>query len=326
MLPVGKLDSELLKKIVFDKITFRRNEVKSRAAIGEDCATVDFDESYLVISTDPITAAVEEIGRLAIHISCNDIATNGIEPIGIMLSVMLPVGTTQKDVERIMEQAGETAKKLEVEIVGGHTEITHAVNKPIIVSTAFGKKPICETEKFNAEPGDVIMMTKTAGLEGIGIIASDLEQRLTSILTKEELGKSKKFLESVSVVKEGIIAGKIGASQMHDITEGGILGAIWEMCQVGNLGAEICKEEIPVEDVTLKIANALDIDPYRLISSGCMLIISRKSSENLIKDAIENEGIKITKIGEIKNKEYGIRMNGEIILPPSGDELYKVVR
>ena len=111
MLKVGKLDSELLKRIVIDKITYKRPEVLTKAGVGEDCAVIDFGDYECVMSTDPITATVNEIGRLSVHISCNDIASNGIEPLGIMLAVLLPEGTTTADVEMIMEQAGKAAEK-----------------------------------------------------------------------------------------------------------------------------------------------------------------------------------------------------------------------
>ncbi len=325
MLPIGKLDSELLREIVFNKITLKREEVKIRAGIGEDCAVIDFGNSDMIISTDPITAAVGDIGKLAMHISCNDIASNGIEPIGIMLSVMLPIGTTKEDIEMIMEQAGEVAKDLNVEIVGGHTEVTGAVNKPVIVSTAFGKKPSENKEKDRPCQGDAIIMTKHAGIEGIGIIASDMEEKIQEFLTEEEISEAKAYLEETSVVKEGVAAGKIGVCQMHDITEGGILGAVWEMCQVFDLGAEIKKELIPISNITKKIGARLEFNPYRLISSGCMLIIVKKEKESNLIKAIETLGIKATKIGELKGKTDEICMDGEIIDPPESDELYKVL-
>ena len=139
MLKTGKLDSELLEKIVFNNIKFKRPEVLTRPGIGEDCAVVDFGSYECIMSTDPITAAISEIGRLSIHISCNDIASNGIQPLGIMLAVMLPVGTTEEQIEEMMRQAGEASEELGVEIIGGHTEITPAVTKPVIVSTAIGR-------------------------------------------------------------------------------------------------------------------------------------------------------------------------------------------
>lgn len=330
MLKVGKLDSDLLKKIVFDKIRYRRPEVKVRPGIGEDCAVVDFGDCDCVMSTDPITAAVSEIGRLAIHITCNDIASNGVEPVGIMLAAMLPEGTTEEDIENIMGQAGETAAQLGVEIIGGHTEITRAVNKPVIVSTAIGisDKKVSNTASDMIE-GDVILMTKRAGIEGAGIIASDFEHELEDYLSKEDILHAQSFLKEVSVVKEGVAAGKIGTHGMHDVTEGGILGAVWEMCTISGLGCVVYCDDIPVDSVTVRICDYYDIDCLRLISSGCMLIVAEKSKKEEIMTAITNAGVDVMEIGFITSKEEGILLveDQEVweIEPPASDELYKVV-
>lgn len=332
MLKVGKIDSELLKKIIFDKIKYRRKEVTARPGIGEDCAVIDFEKYDCVISTDPITASVNDIGRLAIHITCNDIASNGVQPIGIMLAVMLPVGTTENDIEKIMTQASETAKQLEVEIIGGHTEITTAVNKPIIVSTAIGRGiKTEENSNHDIEAGDVILITKKVGIEGTGIIVSDNQKEVEDILSSEEIEKAKSFLDDVSVLKEGIIAGNIGTCGMHDVTEGGILGAVYEMCIVADKGATIYEDKIPVDEITLKIAEKYDINHLKLISSGCMLIIAKESKKQKIINEIKSVGIEIAEIGHIKEKTEGIKIftskkTLEEILPPDADELYKVVK
>lgn len=331
MLKVGKLDSDLLKGIVFNKITYKRPEVKVRPGIGEDCAVVDFGQCDCIMSTDPITAAVTDIGRLAIHITCNDIASNGVEPIGIMLAAMLPIGTTADDIANIMEQAGKTAAELNVEIIGGHTEITGAVNKPVIVSTAIGKTNGEVTNSgSDMMAGDVILMTKRAGIEGAGIIAADFDHKLDDVLSTEELVKAKGFLNEVSVVKEGVIAGKIGTHGMHDVTEGGILGAVWEMCKIADLGCMLNCDKILVDNETLKIAKHFNIDYLRLISSGCMLIVADKNKKDEIILAVSKAGIFIEEIGVITEKENGIKMSVKGVVseinPPESDELYKVVK
>jgi hydrogenase expression/formation protein HypE len=332
MLKVGKLESDLLKKIVFEKITFRRPEVLTRPGIGEDCAVVDFGDYDCVMSTDPITAAVSEIGKLAIHITCNDIASNGVEPLGIMLAVMLPEGTTEEDIRLIMEHAGETAAALGVEIIGGHTEITPAVNTPVIVSTAIGKAKKGESQSAgNMKPGDFIMMTKFAGIEGSGILALDFEEELKEVCSEQEIKEAKQLLNQVSVVREGVIAGKIGTAGMHDITEGGILGAVWEMCQISGTGCELWIDEIPVKDITIKICKFFNINYLRLISSGCMLIIVRPENKAFLIEGMKTAGIEISCIGQIKEKEFGIMSydteNKQLIKiePPESDELYKVI-
>nr|HUM55592.1 AIR synthase family protein [Bacillota bacterium] len=245
MLKIGKLDSDLLEKIVFRNIKFKRPEVLTRPGIGEDCAVIDYGSYECVMSTDPITAAIGDVGRLSVHISCNDVASNGVEPVGIMLTVLLPEGTTEKQVDDMMHQAAQASEELGVEIIGGHTEITNAVNQPVIVSAAIGRgEKWASQHTENMKEGDYILMTKTAGIEGTAIIARDFEKQLKNVLTKEEISEAISMLDKVSVVTEGVTAGRIGTSGMHDITEGGVLGALWEMCRIGKIGAEVFIDKV----------------------------------------------------------------------------------
>lgn len=335
VLKVGKLDSNLLKNAVIDKIKYKRPEVLARAGIGEDCAVIDFGEYECVLSTDPITAAVSEIGRLAIHISCNDIASNGVEPVGILLTVMLPEGSTDDDVRTIMEQAADAADACNVEIIGGHTEVTTAVNKPVIVSTAIGKGLRGGSASAeNIRIGDSIIMTKTAGLEGTGIIAGDFESELKGVLSSDEIEGAKALLDNVSVVRDGTVAGSVGTHGMHDVTEGGILGAIWEICQIAGVGAEIHEDAVPVNPVTRKICDHFGINYMRLISSGSMIIMARPEKKNEIIKKLEAVGVAAAEIGRITAPEDGlvlVKGSGKDekrmpIDPPGPDELYKVVK
>ena len=348
-LETGKLDSDMLRQIVFGKITYRNDDVKVRPGIGEDCALIDFGDYDCVMSTDPISSTVSDIGRLAIHITCNDIASNGIQPLGIMLACMLPEGTTDADVEEIMQQAGTTAAEVGVEIIGGHTEITPAVRQPVIVSTAIGKAPAGTSQDGNdMKPGDFIMMTKAVGLEGTGIIACDHEEELRAacgpdgerLVSDEEIAKAKSFLDLVSVVPEGVAAGKVGTHGMHDITEGGILGAVWEMCQISRTGAEVWEDAIPMHPETEKICRLFDVNPLRLISSGSMIIIVPKEKRAEMEEAMKAAGVDASVIGIIKEESDGICMArhtltcgsgcmGRIkvkIDPPYADEIYKTYK
>lgn len=326
----GKLDSDLLEKIVFQHITYKRPEVLVRPGIGEDCAVMDFGEYECAMSTDPITGAIEEIGRLAVHISCNDIASNGVQPIGLLLAVMLPEGTTEEQIEKIMRQAGEAAASLEVEIIGGHTEITAAVKQPIVVSTAIGRAVKGASQKAeDMQPGDFILLTKEAGLEGTGIICCDCADKLKGVLTPEEIAEGCELLNHVNVVKEGVAAGKVGTAGMHDVTEGGILGAVWEMCHISHLGAELWLEAIPVSELTKKVCGHFGINWMRLISSGCMMIMVHPEQKEEVIKAIEEEGVSVACIGRVREEAYGRQLiaggKAEEITPPVSDELYKVV-
>ncbi|HHU16998.1 MAG TPA: AIR synthase [Clostridiales bacterium] len=323
----GKLNNELLKSIVFNNITYQREEIMVRAGIGEDCAVIDFGEFACVISTDPITGASNKVGRLAVHIACNDIASNGVEPLGLLLTLLVPEGTTEAELNEIMKEAGEAAAELNVEIMGGHTEVTSAVNKIIISATVIGKHPKNKVIfSKGAQPGDLVIMTKSAGLEGTAIIAHDWEDRLRKDLGDSIVEEGKKMMQDISVVKEGVIAGKIGVTAMHDATEGGLLGALWELCEASKVGTLIDREKINIAPVTKEICQYFNLDPLRLISSGCMLItVAQEKAPELLNEYKKN-GIVATIIGKVTASGRFMQDGENLleILPPIGDELYKV--
>ncbi|RCX16858.1 hydrogenase maturation factor [Anaerobacterium chartisolvens] len=322
---IGKLPNDMLQNIILNKIKHFRNDILVRPGIGEDCCAIDFGEYSCVMSSDPITGASNEIGRLAVHVSCNDVATCGVEPLGLLVTILAPVYASEKEFDEIMGQICDTAASIGVDILGGHTEVTDAVNRFVITTTSVGKvlkdKLVVSS---GANPGDDIIITKSAGIEGTAIIAHDREDFLLERLDAHDIERAKGFTGSLSVVKEGVIAGKLGASAMHDVTEGGILGAVWEVATASGLGAEIYRESIPVEDITQKICNIFDIDPLKLISSGCMLIACKNGNEML--KALEASGIKASRIGKMtEDKETFIISRGkkELVSQPGTDELYK---
>lgn len=320
----GKIPPELLKSLVFNNIKVKNKEVIMRPEIGEDCAAIDFGSHACVLSTDPITGAEKGAGTLAIHISCNDVATSGVRPVGIMVTILAPPTAAEEDIRRVMEEAGEAAAALGVEIIGGHTEITSAVNRIVISTTAVGKvlkDSLVRTS--GAQAGDDVIMTKWAGLEGTAIIAADREKQLEGTLTKEELEAAKAFVEHISVVEEGVAAGEYGASSMHDVTEGGILGAAWEVAESSSKGIDIYLENIPVCEVTRKLCRVFGIDPYRLISSGSMLITAKNGSG--LVEILGKKGIPAAIIGKITEKGRYIINDGKAnpLNPPDVDELFK---
>jgi hydrogenase expression/formation protein HypE len=417
---IGKLDNDLLQRIVLDKIGFKRPEVLTRAGVGEDCAVIDFGEYRCLLSTDPITASASRIGSLAVHISCNDVASNGVAPMALLLTVLLPPEITEAEIEEIMRQASDTAAGLGVEIVGGHTEVTDTVKRPVITSTAIGRSvapagavrvpggvPECDGGLEGADvghadvqrnvrvpgevpecngglegagvdhadvqrnvrvpggvpecdgglegargkdapqvkPGDRILVTKTLALEGTGILASDHGEKLAAVLDSEELSTAKAMLESISVVREGVVAGQIGFSAMHDITEGGILGALWELCRLHGVGAQITCGDLPLHPVSVKICKYFGLNPLRLISSGSMLIIADPERSARICRVLSKESIRVTDIGAVQEADFGLWLqipegstdgSAEVfsrntapservpIDPPGSDEIYKV--
>ena len=322
----GKIPNTVLEKIILDPIQkygITRSELLSTPSVGEDCAAINTGGDTLLLSTDPITGALNDIGRLAVHINANDIASAGGEPLGIMITALLPVGITEEQVEKIMKDVYLNANSVGISVIGGHTEITDAVNKPVLSCTIIGKckKPILTS---GANVGDKVIITKSAGLEGTGILAKDHREYLLKYLPEEIIDNASGFLNELSVVPEGRIGTKFGATAMHDVTEGGILGACYEAAQCSGNGINVYIDKIPVRKETKLIADVFGIDPYRLISSGCMLM-THPSPEEMLEE-MKKSGISAAVIGEMTDGEkLVIGSDGsEILGEPQSDSLYKI--
>ena len=322
---VGKLNWEDLKQIIDDNKSVVRDDVRIRSGIGEDCSVINFGEYECIVSTDPITGADRNIGKLAVHINCNDISSCGVEPVGILVTILVPPTATLMDIKNIMKEIDEETKKMNVEILGGHTEVTEAVNRIVVSCTAIGKgRAKAAVATSGAKLGDHIIVTKSLCLEGTSIVVNDYLHKVEDVLTQREIEIAKDYINSISVVKEGRIAGEFGVNSMHDITEGGVVGALWELAEASNLGFKVYNDKMPISDITLKVCERLNIDPLKFISSGSM-VITCANGEELV-DKLNSGGIEATIIGEI-TEARGILVKGEIcsdVLPPSRDELFNI--
>ncbi|NOW07271.1 AIR synthase family protein [Clostridium beijerinckii] len=321
----GKLDFEDLRNIILNNKTIKRKEVKIRNDVGEDCSIIDFGEYEGIFSTDPITGASENVGKLAVHINCNDIASAGGEPIGILVTILAPTSSTLQEINEIMKEINEEAAKINVEIIGGHTEVTSAVNKMVISVTVIGKNLKGKSVKTaGAQLGDDIIVTKTLGLEGTYILINDHKARIEKILSKEEIEFGSNLINKLSVLREGKISGEFGVNSMHDITEGGLLGGLFEVAIASNKGFKIFKEKIPMLDITKKVCREFKIDPLRLISSGSMLITTKNGSELI--NLLNESGIEASIIGKICERgSLLIDNDSEIeVEPPKRDELFNI--
>ncbi len=322
---IGKLSNRDLERLVLSRVPFAGTAAESGPSVGLDCAVMEMGEGMrLVLSSDPITAAESDAGRLAVQISCNDIAAAGVRPAGIMIVLVVPPDCTEEHLTAIMDQTADAAARIGVRIAGGHTEVSDAVNRVMITTTAFGWTRGDVVLASGAKPGDTLLMTKTAGLEGTAILARDRRDRLLSIVTEAELGLAEAMLERISVVPEGMAAAGAGVHAMHDATEGGVLGACWELCRASGTGCLVRSRDIPVHPVTARIAGVFGIDPLRLIASGSMILATDRPSELLA--AMAAEGIECTSIGTVDDGMCRVVLaDGTIadLAPPEADELYK---
>jgi len=322
---IGKLSWDDLSKIIDNNKGNLRDEVRIRSGIGEDCSVVGFGEYECVLSTDPITAAENNIGRLAVHINANDIASCGAEPIGILVTVLAPPSCQLEDIYKVMREINEEAKKLNMEILGGHTEVTDSVNRIVVSCTVIGKaKAGKAVATSGAKAKDHIIVTKKLCLEGTAILVNDYYDLVKEALTPEEIKEAKSYMDRLSVFDEGKIAGEFGVNSMHDITEGGVLGALWEVAEGSNLGFKIYKDRLPISEITKKLCDLFNIDPLKFISSGSM-IITCSDGYGLV-DKLKNRGIEATVVGEvIEIAKILVDDNKEInILPPERDEIFNI--
>lgn len=282
---LGKIPISLLNKTVLRMTGARSRALLTGPRAGVDFAAIRVAGGYMIVSSDPVTGVASGIGSYAVAVSANDVATSGNPPGFIGSVILLPEGSSEKDLKAIASDMDRTARKLGVTIVGGHTEVTPGLKRPIVSVTAFSfVKSFVSSEM--AREGDVIMMTKTAGLEGTAVLASEL-RRAGRRLPAGLAAKSKGLENKISIVGEAVRAFRTGSVHaMHDCTEGGVLGAAYEMSLASDLGFELWESRIPVAKETREMCGRLALDPLKLIGSGSLLIAVPPKSRERVSRAV----------------------------------------
>ena len=324
----GKIPESVLKRSVLRQLHNRRDEVLLGAGVGEDCAalTLEADEVF-VMSTDPITGTGKEMGSLAVITTANDLASSGAEPVGVMLTILLPEESEEALLKEIMRDAEATCEKFHMQILGGHTEVSAAVNRPVISVSGVGKvKKDAMIKTGGARPGMDIVVSKWIGIEGTVILAKERERELRGRYATTFIDRSKDLDAYISVLSEAAVAARSGVSAMHDITEGGIFGALWEMAEASGVGLEIDLKKIPVRQETIEICEFFGLNPYELISGGSMLMAAEDG--NQLVHELEKAGIPAAVIGKaMAGNDRVLRNEAErrFLEPPKPDELYRVI-
>lgn len=328
----GKVPPDLLSRIVFQRTGAANRRLLLGPALGEDAAIVRIRGKLLVLTTDPITGAQENAGWLSVHVNANDVATRGAKPVWFLCCLLLPERSDARLLEGIMDQVDEAAREISVTVAGGHSEITPGLNRPIIVGSMIGEVMSGKyVTTSGARPGDRVILTKTAGLEGTAVLASDLEGRLTGSLGADIVRRAKVFSRRISVVKDAMIAtGTGGVHAMHDPTEGGIICGLWELAEASRTGMVVEESKITIAPETEAVCRVLGINPLRVLSSGALLIAARPRNADRIVKSLTQHGVDACVIGEMTRFEKGralIKRDGSQVKlePPPRDELYKVL-
>lgn len=312
-LPVGKLRAEALQAL-FDKYVPGDERVVVGPKIGEDAAVIEMGDRYLVATTDPITFATEEIGWYALQVNANDLAVRGARPRWFLATLLLPEqGTTDALVEQIFSQIGRACEEMEVSLVGGHTEVTHGLDRPIVVGTMLGEvsRDRLVTTR-GARVGDMLLLTKGVPLEGAAIIAREKEAELIRRgLPPSLIERAKNFLHrpGLSVVPEAMLAAELGAvHSMHDPTEGGIATALWELAAASEVGLRVEQERIPLLPEGERLCRELGLDPLGTIASGSLLLSLAPADAALVLHACAREGIDCAFVGQVVPEAEGVTL------------------
>ncbi|MEM0063022.1 MAG: AIR synthase family protein [Ignisphaera sp.] len=299
----AKLPPNMLLKYIFSRVGSRDPSVIVGPSIGEDAAIIDIGGGrVLAVHADPITGAVEHIGWLSVHIACNDIAVRGARPKWLVPVILLPQSAGDKLVDEISRQMDEAANEVGAMIVGGHTEFTLGLSRPIISVTAIGvadKSRIVVTS--GARVGDAVIMTKTVGVEGTAILSTDFRDVLRGLGVSEDvLKRGREFIKKVSIVKEALALAEAGlATSMHDPTEGGLVGGLAEIAYASRKTIEIWEDRVPIAAETRIIASALKIDPLKLIGSGSLVATIPEDRVSKAIEILRALGVEATVIGRV---------------------------
>jgi len=332
-LPPGKIPIDVLKEVVFKNLGADRKEVIVGPSAGIDGAVLDLGDKSLIVSMDPITGAVERIGWLAVNVNANDVATFGVEPAFLFSCMMLPENAERKLVETVSAQMNAAAKDLGMAIVGGHCESTPGLTNTIVVGCTMG---LTEKGRYvtagGAKPRDKLILTKSAGIEGTAILATDRETELKKVMSAMVVQNAKNFYNQISVVKDALTAYKTGGVHaMHDPTEGGVAGGIHEIADASNLGVKVFKEAIPVQPETAQICSYFQVDPLQLIGSGALLISAEAKNASEIVNELNLQRIQASVIGEmLENVDQRVLTQKDgvtMALPrPLSDHLWTALR
>ena len=307
--PLGKLPADQLRTLL-DRYHTPDPSIIVGPRLGEDAAVLDLGDCYLVTTTDPITFATDEIGSYAVHVNANDIACSGATPRWFLATILLPEGAATPELtEAIFRQITAACQDLGVSLCGGHTEITHGLQSPIIVGQMLGTvAPERHITTSGAQVGDTLLLTKGFALEGTAILAREHQATLQQVMSVDDLNHCIQWLHQpgISVVRDAQLALEIGGVHaLHDPTEGGVATGLWELAQASGVGLIVDADALPVLPECQRICDHFGLDPLGLIGSGALLIAAAADQAGAIAHHLTAAGIAATKIGTVVPQSEG---------------------
>lgn len=298
---MSKFSLEVLERCVFPFVHTDDPDVALGASFGEDVALTRVGGDVLASHVDPIVGAIGDIGRLAVHVACNDVAAAGIPPRWIQILVLVPRAQDEDLLERIMRDIAAAAAEIDVSIVGGHSGYSDGLHRPLVAVTAFGtasgRQPV---RTHGARPGDRLLVTKGIALEGTAILARDFRDVALDLgLSEDEIESGRRVLGQVSAVPEALALASHGATAMHDVTRGGLLETLIEIALLSEVGIELEFARLPIPETVSRFAQAFAFDPLRMISSGTLAATIAEDRVEAASRALADLGTPCSLVGEV---------------------------
>ncbi len=324
----GKISELMLNRSVFKLFRHRRRDIEKKPTSGADASIMYTDDGdSIAVSTNPVLLELDELGKSAIYYVANNLVCVGADITGVVVNILMPNCSDEKDIKVIMNDLEEECGKLGIEVMGGHTQMTEFVNKTLVTITGIGK---IKNEKNNnlgnikdIKPGFDIVMVKWAGMNGASVIATEGEEKLSTRLPKELIDNVKNLKREISLINEANMAKENGAYYMHDITKGGVYAGLWELATVTKKGLEVDIKRIPIRQDIIEVCEFYDINPYGLDSRGALLVITDDGEK--LADKYYEQGIEAEVIGKIAEHKNKLMMNEDEVRyleSPSSDEIY----
>ena len=309
----GKLPSDLLHRLLRD-YPVTDDRVLLGPGIGRDSAAISFGDTVLVVKSDPITFPTDRPALHLLHVNANDIACQGAVPRWLLVTALLPAGsTTEESVSSLFADLMREAAAIGVSVIGGHTEITAGLDRPLLIGTMLGETTAAGLiDPTLAQPGDRLLVTKTVGIEGTALLAGAFAPQLAAADWESAAIQSAQSMlddPGISVVAEaGLLSSAGVVTALHDPTEGGIASAVREIAIAAGCGVIISRDAIPVDPRTASLCSTLAIDPLGLLASGSLLAAVPKERMESAESVLHAAGIPYRWIGKLTPEASGFRM------------------
>lgn len=311
---LGKIHPEFFNKVIYPRLGKTDKSVIVKPQHGVDFGVIDLGDRAMVLSTDPFYIArelgVEKAAWFAVHILASDVAVSGIRPRYLTVDLNLPLEMTETELTRMWQTVHAECKKLGIAVVTGHTARYAGCNYPMVGGgTMIGIDKKARLIVPKARPGDAIIVSKGPAIETTGLMAAYFPQFLEERYGKKFAERAQAVYYQMSTVKDALISAKTGGvTAMHDATECGVYGGLYEIAAHSHVGMNIYQDKIILQDEVKKTCDCFDIDPYVSISEGTLLATVKKDKAKGVVAALKKEGIPASIVGEVVPAKEGINV------------------